>query len=348
MSATSDQSSEALSTLVDHLDNTAIWTVSEPGTFGYISDGFEELWGISTEEIRDNPDRLIETIHPDDRDFVQTQMELPPDEISKEKYESRIVRSDGAVRWMQTQQVPIWASDGTLSYIIGISTDITEQKRREEELEVLNRILRHDIRNDMSVILGWMELLGDHVDEEGHEYLERTLDSGRHIVELTESARDYVELVVEGEDIETEPVALESILQTEIDRRQEMYTKAEFVVNGEIPDMEVLANDLLSSAFRNVLNNAVQHNDTAEPTITISFEDSGTDVVIRIADNGPGIPDEQKESIFGKQAEGLASSSTGMGLYITETLVRNVGGEIWVEDNEPKGSIFNIQLPKAN
>jgi PAS domain S-box-containing protein len=348
MTHTAAQPDEGLSTLVDNLDNTTIWTVSEPGTFEYISNGFEDLWGISADTIRDNPDRLLETIHPEDRDFVRSQMEQDPDKMSKVEYEGRIVRPDGEVRWMKNQQVPIWDSEGDLSYVIGISTDITEQKQREKELEVLNRILRHDIRNDMAVILGWMEFLEDHVDEEGHEYLQKTISSGRHIVELTESARNYVELIVDGEDMELEPVSLESILQTEIHLRREMYSNAEFKIDGELPDAELLANDLLSSVFRNVLNNAVQHNDTQNPKIEISFADTGTDVVTQIADNGPGIPDDEKESIFGEQTKGLASSSTGMGLYLTEELVRNFGGEIWVENNEPKGSIFNIKLPKAN
>lgn len=348
MTHTASQPDEGLSTLVDNLDNTTIWTVSEPGTFDYISGGFEDLWGISADTIRDNPERLLETIHPDDRAFVRSQMEQNPDEISKVEYEGRIVLPDGEVRWMKNQQVPIWDSEGELSYVIGISTDITKQKQREEELEVLNRIVRHDIRNDMSVILGWMELLEEHVDEEGRDYLQKTLSSGRNIVELTESARDYVELVVDGDDMELEPVSLESILRTEIDLRREMYSNAEFTIDDKIPDAELLANELLSSVFRNVLNNAVQHNDTQEPKITVSIADTGTDVVIQIADNGPGIPDDEKESIFGKQAKGLASSGTGMGLYLTEGLVRNFGGDIWVEDNEAKGSIFNIKLPKAN
>lgn len=348
MTHASAQPDEGLSALVNHLDKTAIWTVSEPGTFEYISDGFEELWGVSADAIQDDPDRLLETIHPDDRDSIRSQLEQDPDEISKEEYEGRIVRPDGEIRWMKNQQVPVRDSDGNLSYIIGISTDITEQKQREEELEVLNRILRHDIRNDMSVILGWMELLKDHVDEEGREFLQKTISSGRHIVELTESARDYVELIVEGDDTELERLSLESILRTSVDLRREMFSNAEFVVDGEIPDVELLANDLLSSVFRNVMNNAVQHNDTQEPKVTVSFAVTGTDVTIRFADNGPGIPDDRKESIFGKQTKGIASSSTGMGLYLTETLVRNFGGEIWVEDNEPRGSIFNVKLPRAD
>ncbi|MCF2207926.1 hypothetical protein KVP02_09730, partial [Halobacterium salinarum] len=70
------------------------------------------------------------------------------------------------------QQVVLRDEAGEVSEVVGIATDITDQKHREQELELLNRIIRHDIRNDMAVVLGWAELLEDHVDDEGCEYLQ--------------------------------------------------------------------------------------------------------------------------------------------------------------------------------
>ena len=206
-----DQRSDFRS-LVDHLDGVAIWIVSEPGTFDYISDGFEEIWGIPTGAVKTDPSRLIETIHPDDRDRVRSNIEGSGEAASEDSYEARVVRPDGTVRWVQTRQFPLHDSEGNLLNVVGVSTDITEQRRREQELAALNRILRHDIRNDMGIILGWMELLQEHVDEEGMEYLEKVLISGEHIVELTEIARDYAETVT-GED--APPVSVNALATDE-------------------------------------------------------------------------------------------------------------------------------------
>ncbi|MBC9987963.1 PAS domain S-box protein [Haloferax sp. AS1] len=348
MTDISPQVDRRLSTLLNRLDRTAIWTVSEQGEFDYISDGFDEIWGISADEIQRNPERLIETIHPDDREFIHSQMEQSGEEVFDTECEGRIVRPDGEIRWLKNQQVPVRDKSGNFSYIIGISTDITEQKRREQELYVLNRILRHDIRNDMAVILGWMEMLEDHVDEDGQEYLRKTLSSGEHIVELTDLAREYVELVVKGDDMNVKPLSLDSILRPEIDARREMFPEAKFVIDSDIPNIELLTNELLSSVFRNLLNNAVQHHDKKEPEIYISVDVHEKDVIVHIVDNGPGIPADQKESIFDDQNKGIDSSGTGVGLYLTQTLVTNLGGDIWIEDNEPNGSIFNIRLPRVD
>jgi len=341
-----DQRSDFRS-LVDHLDGVAIWIVSEPGTFDYISDGFEEIWGIPTGAVKTDPSRLIETIHPDDRDRVRSNIEGSGEAASEDSYEARVVRPDGTVRWVQTRQFPLHDSEGNLLNVVGVSTDITEQRRREQELAALNRILRHDIRNDMGIILGWMELLQEHVDEEGMEYLEKVLISGEHIVELTEIARDYAETVTGEDEVDVKPISLRSTLQRELDLRRESFPEAAFRVAGDIPDVDVMANEMLSSVFRNLLNNAVQHNDNDEPLVEISVEARDDAVIIRIADNGPGIPDEQKASIFEKGEKGIESSGTGMGLYLVWMLVTQYGGEVRIEDNTPTGCVFVVHLPRA-
>jgi signal transduction histidine kinase len=70
-------------------------------------------------------------------------------------------------------------------------------------------------------------------------------------------------------------------------------------------------------------------------------------VRVEIADNGPGIPDSRKETIFGKGESGLESAGTGIGLYLVDSLVEAPGGDVWVEDNDPAGSRFVVELPTA-
>ncbi|PAU84660.1 PAS domain-containing sensor histidine kinase [Halorubrum salipaludis] len=333
--------------LFDHLDGVALWTATQPGEFDYISAGFEDIWGIPPQEIKDDVSLLIDSIHPEDRDRVRENIEAAARGTRDEAYEGRVVRPDGSVRWVLTRQVALRDEDGEIAEVVGICTDITEQRGREQELELLNRIVRHDIRNDMAVVLGWMEMLEDHVDAEGEEYLRKILASAEHVVELTEVAHDYVEAVVSNEDIAVEPVSLRSVLTTELSLREESFPQAEFVVEGSIPEVAVAADSMLSSVFRNLLNNAVQHNDKDAPLVEVSCEARDDDVEVRIADNGPGIPDDKKDIVFGKGERGLGSPGTGIGLYLVETLVSQYGGRVWVEDNEPTGAVFVVELPRV-
>jgi signal transduction histidine kinase len=68
-------------------------------------------------------------------------------------------------------------------------------------------------------------------------------------------------------------------------------------------------------------------------------------VAIRIADNGPGVSADQKDTLFGTGERDLESTGSGMGLYLVDTLVTSYGGEVWIEDNDPEGSIFVVELP---
>jgi signal transduction histidine kinase len=233
--------------------------------------------------------------------------------------------------------------------------DVTERQRYEdelervnEELEVLNRVVRHDIRNDMTIVLGWAEMLEDHVDDTGQEHFEKILASSEHVVELTEIARDYVETLTSEETVDVKPIRLRPLLTNEIVLRQEQYPDAEFVVDEPIPDVDVRANEMLSSVVRNLLNNAVQHNDKDRPIVEVTASERTNEVDVTVADNGPGVPEGQRETVFGKGERGLDSSGTGIGLYLVRTLVKQYGGDVRIGDNDPDGAAFTVTLPKAD
>lgn len=233
-----------------------------------------------------------------------------------------------------------------------ISRDITEQKRHEQELQVrseklelINRIVRHDIKNDIQLLTSWTEILSEYVEQEGEQYVSRIHKTCEHIEELTIISRDFVDSIADEEASELEPVGLRHILQNEIDKKRRAFEDAEISVEG-YSGVTVEANELLSSVFGNLLSNAIRHNDKSTPVIEVRIEERQETVIVWIADNGPGIPDDQKETIFRRNEMGTESPGSGLGLYLVDTLVDQFGGDIWVEDNKPEGSVFAVRLQK--
>jgi len=234
------------------------------------------------------------------------------------------------------------------------NTDAVREREREletlsEQLEVLNRVLRHDIRNDMNVVHGWLTELEAHVDDAGANALSNVRDAVSHTIALTSEARDLAEVLTVGGDMPVEPVSLNGVLHRQVEKTREKYPHATVVVDGDVPAVSVVANQMLSSVFDNLLGNAVVHNDRDEPTVTISVADAGEDAIeVRVADDGPGISDAVRSSLFGRGEKCVDSPGTGMGLYLVDELVAGYGGTVDVEDRDPRGTAFVVTLDRAD
>jgi signal transduction histidine kinase len=241
--------------------------------------------------------------------------------------------------------------------------DILES--RNIEWEILNRIVRHDIRNKMAVSMGYAELLTDAVTGEQRDHLENVLHSTKQVIEITKEARDVAEALANSGEVELENIAVAPTLETALDEIKQTYPDATVTVDGALPTETVRANDFLGSVFRNVLSNAVIHNESAESRVTVSTTVTEDTVIVDIADNGPGIPDHIRESVsaptqsigdidsMAGDAEGEgpensgSASEHGVGLRLVCLLVDQYGGDIRFTDNDPEGTVVTIELGRG-
>ncbi|MFB6185883.1 MAG: ATP-binding protein, partial [Halobacteriaceae archaeon] len=224
----------------------------------------------------------------------------------------------------------------------------TTLQQRVDKLASIIRIVEHDISNDLSVANGWLHHLQnrDDLDDEVHERLDRIERATLHTDEITKTAKTFVD-VLGSEDTPLHPVSLSSILAEEVEDLRSKYESATVTVDN-IPDVSVMADNHLSSVFSHVLDNAVRHNESEDPHVSITITQTSANITISIADNGPGIPDSRKEAVFGKGEEGLENSNVGISLHLVYTLVDQYNGDIWIEDSISDGTEVNIQLPKAD
>ncbi len=316
------------------------------------NDQWARMLDHSPDEVEPALDAWEQRVHPDDLERVETALNAHIEgETDRYDTEHRMRTAGGEWKWIRDiGEIVERNADGDPARAVGIHLDIDERKdyertleRQRDNLEVLNQVVRHDVRNALQLVLAYGDMLEEFVEEEGDAYLRKILKAGREAVDITQTAGDVTKVLLRSETDRT-PIPVRPVLEAQIDDVRANHERAIAAVDGPIPDVEVLADDMLESVFRNLLNNAVVHNDKELPELTVSAAVDDDVVRLRIADNGPGIRDEHKELIFEEGEKGLDSDGTGLGLYLVQTLVERYGGDVWVEDNDPEGSVFVLEL----
>lgn len=225
----------------------------------------------------------------------------------------------------------------------------TERQRRQiseqhNTLEFINRLLRHDVANGLTVISARSEMLTDHEDETVRKHARVVFDRSAQLGELTERVREFSAALQGTPD--PLPVEVTDIVHDEVRRIQRTYTDVDLAVDTP-ESAEALAGEFLVSAVANVLENAIEHNDADRPSVTVAVEDTDDEVQIRVADNGPGIDDERKAAIV-RPPEATAEPIHGVGLSLVETVLDRYGGELDIGDNDPRGTVVALRLRRAD
>jgi signal transduction histidine kinase len=212
-----------------------------------------------------------------------------------------------------------------------------------ERLTVLNRVLRHDIRNDVNVIQGYAELI-----EQGRADAETALQmiqqKSIEIADFSERARE-IERLMRASTQEREALDLVPVIEREIEEVREGYLGVD--LDAELPETaEVEASPLIESAIDNLVENAVEHNDkpTARVEVTLEPDDGG--YYFEVTDNGPGLPTYERRLLQGGEETKLEHSD-GIGLWLVNWIVEESNGSVSVEDAEESGTTIAVWLPQA-
>lgn len=275
----------------------------------------------------------------------------------------REFRSPDGNMILDVYDFPFTDIDGT-SLVLEVGIDITERKRAEEalarhaedltrlqhDLEAANReanlyldILTHDMRNTENVSNLYAGLLADMLDGPALQYLkklQRSIDKSIEILGTVSTIRRIHQASPELKPMDLDP-AIRSVIK-DCPANTVYYAGTHY---------QVRADDLLSVIFNNLIGNAIKHGGSdVKVTVRVEEEVDG-EVLVRIEDTGPGVPDGMKYDIFHKYEMKKRGVGEGLGLYLVQILVKRYGGRIWIEDRVPgrqwEGAAFVFTLEQA-
>lgn len=222
----------------------------------------------------------------------------------------------------------------------------TDLAKRKEMVEVYDRLLRHDLGNDLQIISGFSEIVEPMLEDDSQrEYVQKIHATAESAGDLIETVGDTVKTLKQGG--EPEVTAIEPVLRDVVET---VLTKHDSLTVHYEPDefaFQAYAGDLIDSVFTNVLSNAAVHNEGPVAVHLYSETPTPETVVIGMADDGTGVPVEIRDRLFQMGQKGPESDGTGFGLGLTRTLVESYGGTVDVRDSEYGGADFRITLQRA-
>jgi len=218
--------------------------------------------------------------------------------------------------------------------------------RRKEMIEMYDRLLRHDIGNDLQVIGGFADVVATQVeDDQTTEYAEKIQRAANNCSDLINRVGSLVS-TLEAER-EPDPTDLQSLLAETVRDVETQYESLAVEFDPEAFDYRVYAGDLLDSVFTNVLTNAAVHNE-GEVSVTVYAEKPSPDrVVVGVADDGTGVPEDVRDEIFELGAKGPDSEGSGFGLGFVRALTESYGGTVEVTESDAGGADFRVSLARV-
>jgi len=231
--------------------------------------------------------------------------------------------------------------------------DITERKEREQRLMVLNRVLRHNLRNKLTIVSGYAEALDGLFDgydatgsfevEQARGHTAKIVESAGELVDLGEKARQF-EQAVEGSAV-TSTVAVTALLEELAAEYRAQHPDATLELRRA--DQQFTGSvEFLELAVRELVDNAVTHSETPSPTVELGVSPGpGDQFEITVADDGPGIPQVEAKILTEGEETSLLHGS-GVGLWTVNWLITRIGGRISIAEADGSGTVVTLTVPE--
>lgn len=215
----------------------------------------------------------------------------------------------------------------------------TELEESSELVSILARVLRHNIRNKLTVVKGYLNQ--NQSDSNLRLPTDTAMEAVDSILDLSEEARKLEKVAQQSSDKRV--IELTSRIDQMISDIKKQFPNASFDINA--PDsVEYFARPTLSIALQELIENAAKHADDA-PDITIEITDTDDALEVTIHDTGPGLP-EQEQTVLAEGTETPLVHSSGLGLWITNTIVTNHNGTFNTSVSED-GTTVHLSLPRT-
>jgi PAS domain S-box-containing protein len=348
------------------------------GRYLYTSPSCERITGYRREEFQKDPELFFRIIHPEDRERIIAHMREVHKTSVAHSLDFRILTRTGEERWITHVGQPVYGSDGTYLGQRGSNRDITDRKKAEEEIRILNTQLEqriaertveliaankeleafsysvsHDLRAPLRSIDGFSRILiedyANFIDNQGKDFLNRIVSASHRMSDLID---DLLRLSrVTQSDISRSSVDLSRMAQSLAGEFMESQPerKVEWIIEPNLVAYVDAA--LVRIVLQNLLANAWKFTGKIDQArIEFGIMGTGKEQTYFVRDNGSGFSMSHAKKLFGVfQRFHLRSDfdGTGIGLAIVQRIIHRHGGTIWAQSEVNQGATFYFTLTQS-
>lgn len=313
-----------------------------------VNEAFVDDFGYERAALRDEP--LNRLIVPEwKRDEAR---ELDERTATGEVNYRRVTRETASgLREFLYRGVPY--EDGTVRTDgFAVYTDLTDITQHQRRLRVLNRVLRHNLRNEANVVIGNAARLAgqlDDADDEAGESAAAIREAAGRLERLTREAGDIVRVLSRANPAASdESVDCVRLARSVVRSHAQSSPTADIELEG--PDaMWISANERLELALDSLVDNAIEHNPAETPRVgvVVAADDADGWVRLRVKDDGPIIPEAERAVVTGDAEITPIQHASGLGLWLVRLTADAFGGELLFSTSEWGGNAVDVRLPEA-
>jgi signal transduction histidine kinase len=227
---------------------------------------------------------------------------------------------------------------------IHVLRDVTERRTDEQRLAVLNRVLRHNLRNDLDAIRAFAESLRD-ADADGVDTAElaaRIEETARGVASIGETV-DRADTLLQSDGTDRKQIGVERLAGQVVARQVTTDADATGEVSGSAGQITTDPR-ILEAVLAELVENALTHSDRPDPRVEVEVRETETGVELSVRDNGPGIPDHERAVLLEGEETPLNHGS-GLGLWLVYWGVKRLGGSLTFGSAQPTGSVVTVAVP---
>jgi PAS domain S-box-containing protein len=335
-----------------------IFTATADGAVDYMNQRWLEFTGASFNEIRDWG--WTRFIHPDDAEESLRLWKHSVETGESFEFVHRFRRADGVYRW-HLSRVHAMRDEGGESFLwIGSNTDIHEEKETAKKLERTTEDLKHfayaashDLQEPLRMVTSYNQLLSKEykgkLGENADQYIAYAVEGAQRMEALLKGMREYWQASERGES-NYGAIDCNEVLNKALLNLQESITNSGAVVTHDSLPTVWAEEGMLVQVFQNLVGNAIKYRSEKPPRVHVSAAKNRTEEwVFSVRDNGIGIDPQFAERVFAmfSRLNGSKYPGSGIGLALCRKLVERLGGRIWVESKQGRGSDFSFTIPPS-